>query len=165
MRKKWELRFPLVACIMVHPNCETAYGIALFISIAPMKYIVFIKHLEPWEMYRAYHVIKNNDRRTVAWFDGTAVVKSSKYDIWLYHVCFCCWPLRSTSASLSLLWRHNGRDGVSNHQPHDCLFNLSFRHRSKKTSKTHVTGFCAGNSPVTGEFPAQITSDAHYFIM
>ena len=21
-----------------------------------------------------------------------------------------------------LLWRHNGRDGVSNHQPHDCLF-------------------------------------------
>ena len=21
----------------------------------------------------------------------------------------------------SLLWRHNGRDGVSNHQPHDCL--------------------------------------------
>ena len=23
----------------------------------------------------------------------------------------------------SLQWRHNGRDGVSNHQPHDCLFN------------------------------------------
>ena len=27
--------------------------------------------------------------------------------------------------------------------------------RSMKTSKLHVTGLCAGNSPVTGEFPAQ----------
>ena len=27
--------------------------------------------------------------------------------------------------------------------------------RSKKTSKLRVTGLCAGNSPVTGEFPAQ----------
>ena len=24
---------------------------------------------------------------------------------------------------LTLLWRHIGRDGVSNHQPHDCLLN------------------------------------------
>ena len=27
------------------------------------------------------------------------------------------------------------------------------RRRSKKTSKLRVTGLCAGNSPVTGEFP------------
>ena len=27
-----------------------------------------------------------------------------------------------------LQWRHNGRDGVSNHQPHDCLLNRLFRH-------------------------------------
>ena len=58
------------------------------------------------------------------------------------------------------LWRHNGRDGVSNHQPHDCLLNRSFRRRSKKTSKLRVTGLCAGNSPVTGEFPAQMASNA-----
>ena len=31
---------------------------------------------------------------------------------------------------------------------------------SKKTSKLRVTGLCAGNSPVTGEFPAQMTSNA-----
>ena len=59
------------------------------------------------------------------------------------------------SDMLSLLWRHNGRDGVSNHQPHDCLLNRLFRRRSNKTSKRRVTGLCAGNSPVTGEFPAQ----------
>ena len=60
----------------------------------------------------------------------------------------------------SLLWLHNGRDGVSNHQPHVCLHNRSVRRRSKKTSKLRVTGLCAGNSPVTGEVPAQRASNA-----
>ena len=60
----------------------------------------------------------------------------------------------------SLLWRHNGRDGVSNHQPHDCLLNRSFERRSKKTSKLRVTDLCVGNSPVTGEFPTQMASNA-----
>ena len=45
-----------------------------------------------------------------------------------------------------LWWRHNGRDGVSNHQPHHCLLNHLFTHRSKKTSKLHVTGLCVGKS-------------------
>ena len=40
------------------------------------------------------------------------------------------------------------------------LLNRLFRRRSKKTSKFHVTGLCSGNSPVTGEFPAQTASDA-----
>ena len=31
---------------------------------------------------------------------------------------------------------------------------------SKKTSKLRVTGFCAGNSPATGDFPAQRASNA-----
>ena len=53
----------------------------------------------------------------------------------------------------SLQWRHNGRDGPSNHQPHHCLLNHLFRSRSKKTSKFRDTGLCAGNSPLTGEFP------------
>ena len=59
-----------------------------------------------------------------------------------------------------LQWRHNGHDGVSNHQPHDCLLNRLFRRGAKKTSKLRVTGLCEGNSPVTGEFPAQKASDA-----
>ena len=53
----------------------------------------------------------------------------------------------------SLHWHHNGRDSVSNHQPHDCLFSRIFRRRSKETSKFRVTGLCVGNSPGTGEFP------------
>ena len=57
-------------------------------------------------------------------------------------------------------WRHNERDGVSNHQPYDSLLNRLFWRRSKKTSKLRVTGICEGNSPVTGEFPAQRASNA-----
>ena len=60
----------------------------------------------------------------------------------------------------TLQWRHNGRDGVSNHQPHDCLLNCLFRHRAKKTLKLRVTSLYAGNSPVTGEHPAQMASNA-----
>ena len=58
----------------------------------------------------------------------------------------------------TLQWRHDGRDSVSNHQPHDCLLSRSFKRRSKKTSKIRVTGICAVNSPGTGEFPAQMAS-------
>ena len=51
----------------------------------------------------------------------------------------------------ALQWRDNERDGVSNHQPHECLLNHLFRRRSKKTSKLRVTGLCAGNSPGTAQ--------------
>ena len=60
----------------------------------------------------------------------------------------------------TLEWRHNERDGVSNHQPRECLLNRLFRRRSKQTSKLRVTGLCAGNSPVSGDFPAQRASNA-----
>ena len=66
--------------------------------------------------------------------------------------CFC--------SNISLQWRHNEHDRVSNHQPRDCLFNSSFRRKSKKTSKLRVTGLCERNSPVIGEFPAQMVSNA-----
>ena len=69
-------------------------------------------------------------------------------------------PPMQRKVIISLQWRHNGRDSVSNHQPHDCLLNRLFRRRSKKTSKLRVTGLCAGNSPGTGEFPAQMASYA-----
>ena len=56
--------------------------------------------------------------------------------------------LAPQGGNISLLWRHNGRDS--------CLF----RRRSKKTPKLRATGLCAGNSPGTGEFPAQMASNA-----
>ena len=58
---------------------------------------------------------------------------------------------------MTLQWCHNEWDGISNHQPHDCLLNCLCR--SKKISKLCVTGLCVGNSPVTGEFPTQRASN------
>ena len=67
---------------------------------------------------------------------------------------------KSLPEPLSLQWRHNEHDRVSNNQPHHCLLNRLFGRRSKKTSKLRVTGLCVGNSPMTGEFPAQMASNA-----
>ena len=71
----------------------------------------------------------------------------------------CCFCLNIESIiHLPLQGRHNEHDGISNHQPHNCLLNCLFMRRWKETSKLCVTGLCAGNSPVTGEFPAQTAS-------
>ena len=69
-------------------------------------------------------------------------------------------PQMVSCTKITLQWRHNERDGVSNHQPHDCLLNCIFRPRSTKISKLRVTDLCAGNSPMTGEFPSQRASNA-----
>ena len=80
----------------------------------------------------------------------------SRFVMWIscrrnFYSCFFCSTLRSCN---------NECDGVWNHQPHDCLLNRLFRRRSKETSKLPVTGLCAGNSPVTGEFPTQRARNA-----
>ena len=85
------------------------------------------------------------------------------YGAWIktYHVlCSKTYSSNRLNLGWSLQWRHNEGDDVSIRQPHDCLLNRLFRRGSKKTSKLRVTGLCAGNSPVTGEFPAQMTSNA-----
>ena len=81
------------------------------------------------------------------WYPYSPFVLSSRYNLFEDH---------------ALRWRHNGSDSVSNHQPHGCLLTRLFRRRSKKTSKPRVTGLCAGNSPGTGEFPAQMASNAEH---
>ena len=48
---------------------------------------------------------------------------------------------------ISLHWRHNEPDGVSNHQPNDCLFNRLFRRRSDRQNITAPRHW-----PLCGEF-------------
>ena len=45
---------------------------------------------------------------------------------------------------LSLQWSHNGRDSVSNHQPHECLLNRLFRRKENIKAPRHW--------PLCGEF-------------
>ena len=68
---------------------------------------------------------------------------------YLYYRCTMCIIL-----SFTLQWRHNERHSVSHHQHHHCLL------KRLLTSKLRVTGLCAGNSPGTGEFLAQMASNA-----
>ena len=56
---------------------------------------------------------------------------------------------------ISSQWRHNERNGDSNHRRLACLHSRLFRRRSKKTSKLRVTGFSEWNPPVTDGFPSQ----------
>ena len=55
-----------------------------------------------------------------------------------------------------LQWRHHERDGVSNPRLLDCLYNRSFRRRSKKWSKLRVTVLC-GESIDDRRIPVQRT--------
>ena len=62
----------------------------------------------------------------------------------------------------ALQWRHNDRDGLSNHRRLDCLLNRLCRCKSHIASKLRVTGLCVGDSPVCGEFPEQSASNAEH---
>ena len=66
----------------------------------------------------------------------------------------------------TLRWRHNELNGVSDHQPHDCLLN-QFGRWSKKTSKLCVTGLCAGNSsgPVNSPHKWPVTRKSFHMMM
>ena len=74
--------------------------------------------------------------KTVMAWQGTGIVAPTN-------------PVGRLIYNQTLQWRHNGRNGVSNHQPHHCQLNHLLRHWPKKTSK--LTGLCAGNSPMTGD--------------
>ena len=70
------------------------------------------------------------------------------HKLWYSRMFICVnlvkWGYQKVSSRITLHWRHNGRDGVSNHQPYDCLLNRLFRRRSKKTSKLCVLAFVRG---------------------
>ena len=126
-----------------HSSIERLHGWDLYISTCQIKYqslfaciIIVCLHWKRWERDR--------------WQNLFSAFKQVVYER----------GYRAVISFIPLQWRHNGRYGVSNHQPHDCLLKRLFRRRTKKTSKLRVTGLCAGNSPLTGEFPAQMASNA-----
>ena len=84
---------------------------------------------------------------------------SVSFSVEIFHgICYV--RTRVIVYGFTLLWRHNERDSVSNHQRLYCLLKRLFRRRSKIASKLRATGLCAWNSPETGEFPAQKDSNA-----
>ena len=54
-------------------------------------------------------------------------------------------------AVVTLQWRHNELDGVSNHQPHALLLNRLCKGCSKKTLKPRATCLCGGIPRTKGQ--------------
>ena len=83
-------------------------------------------------------------RETITYPSLISTLKLYRHD-WLNTSIF--YAISYPYPNLTLQWRHNDHDCVSNHQPRGCLLNRLFRRTSKKTSKLRVTGLCVGNSP------------------
>ena len=87
------------------------------------------------------------------WWSKIIQIKHCSHCVTCFHKIFMtAWP--SVSHYMDII------KSVSNHKPHDLLLKCFFRRRSKEISKVRATGLFTGNSPVTGEFPAQMSSNA-----
>ena len=51
---------------------------------------------------------------------------------------------KARNVCISLWWRHNGRDSVSNHQPHDCVLNLYSDADQRKHQSSASLAFVRG---------------------
>ena len=58
---------------------------------------------------------------------------------------FRCQKVIVTVTAKTLQWRHNESDGVSNHQPHDCLFKAQIKENTKAPRHWPLWGEFAGH--------------------
>ena len=123
------------------------------LKILPLSWQVI--HLK-WQVVYQCVGIPDSEKRSWGIFSDNIIVTADYVKcngLWtIVSLSLITWYQKQLHPCVSLQWRHNERDGVSNHQPHDCLLNRLFRRRSNKTSKLRVTGLCAGNRrwPVAG---------------
>ena len=100
---------------------------------------------------------RNKVRKRISWKSENW----NKYSFISLKYCLACIDyvkfnyVLCINAFLSLQWRHNERDCVSNHLRFDCLLNRLFRRGSKKTSKFHISGLFDGTPSLTDGFPSQ----------
>ena len=134
-----------------------ARGLKRYLGVAGQAIYFNLVSRWPLENYVSYDVIRPHWVNSL--LNGDAL---SWHKFWSTVPQVTCWR-KATShfhnkwwgVSIQIICNHysDGRDSVSNHQPHDCLLDLSFRRRSKKTSMLRFTGLCVGNSPGTVNFP------------
>ena len=138
----------------LHPLCTSEYQISTIDIQIPYKKMVFkILYLPHCVNHCVHCVLRENHNchcKMAFIVILTCVSLTMEHTIDYFHPWYI-WPLQ---------WRHNGRDGVSNHRRLGCLLNRWFSRRLKKISKPRVKGLCVGNSLVTGEFPSQRASFA-----
>ena len=111
----------------------------LWLKNSEITRIDFIIWLQPWE------VMNHNLEMSPSYFSWPDPGRTSVIEKPRLRIEILC----------TLQWRHNERDGISNHRRISCLLNRFLRLVSMKTSKLHVTRLCEGNSPVICEFLTQ----------
>ena len=128
-------KFPSIQCTSIHP---------ILVSVK----FGFFSCLALWQI-----------SCSTKYLNTTWRPKPSVCGVMVYSVNLICKFIRPKYHQIpdSLQWRHNERDGISNHRFLDCLLNRLFGCRSNKASKIRITGLCEGNPPVTGGFPSQRT--------
>ena len=127
--------------------CQCAYC-STFLYISQLYFQSAIQLTSSWLIitcvtveYTFLHAMrpeKNLDNIAQIWY----VIKNDQFSFTGRNI-YCLMTIYISIYQYILEWRHNGRDDVSNHQPHQCLLNRLFRRRSKKTPKLRVTGLCA----------------------
>ena len=97
-----------------------------------------------------YAIIRRYYVKTSFWRNYVKMTSFRRYNDVINNYYVMCSAGCSTLNSLQL-WRHNERDCVSNHQPHDCLLNRLRKHQSS-ASLAFVRGIhrCPVNSPHKG---------------
>ena len=157
------IRYWVMVHVIGHPAPHLSPCLATCVAQAKVSCKFYFKDFPP--RYKVRHNLQHlswiyHVHSPKYWMDGHIFFRIALKYLYMLseqNLCSMCYllPLQEW-----LQWHHNGHDDISNHQPHNCLLNRLFRCRSKKTSKLRVTGHCAGNSPVSGEFPAQRASNA-----
>ena len=94
-------------------------------------YRTHLKYVSNWNLTKSYLSM------------ASIIVHSSCWNVALYSTTeWLPWSVQI----FILEWHYNEHDGVSNHQPHDCLLNRLFRRRSRKKIKA------PRHWPLCGEF-------------
>ena len=113
------------------------------------------------------HLLMHRDQGSLCWQWGSQTIAhpiSSDVRIWGIHHVHPLWIDNITTAMQSIATKQHissyndviMRALTSQITSLTTVYSTVYsRRRSKKKSKLRVTGLCAGNSPVTGEFPAQ----------
>ena len=94
-------------------------------------------------------IMAHNRCTNVSFFSTTHCTDIQLYTCLVLHVSVVhlsvvrmsgCTNVRLYICQLSLQWRHNERNVVSNHQPHDCLLNRLFKAQAEEITQPIIQG-------------------------
>ena len=124
--------FPIYFAVRKLVNiCESCFWFCVFFCYFVFMAYHHIIHIHGrWHLYIHIRILKTQIRFQWNIFNITLIIRQHWFKQWLsaeQSTSHCLiWSKISWFNDSSLRWRHNGHDGVSNHQPNHCLLNRLF---------------------------------------